>query len=231
MPLFFVGVVVAVFVGCLASTIMFDVLGPGLSLSQAFKNNLQDDTVYRWIGYALFVWCIPILVTLSFRYVDHRINPRAPGIYPANYAFNAILGAIAAAASLTLAVYVLPHEDQELANIEFGPLLFRNFRWSAGPGILCAFIAFRLDTFSLHEEPVWLLRRLGWIAACVLVIGLAILPATFMIDRAVEPWGFDKTYAVVIATILTIALTLASIAEYSRMRSPQHTQAQVDADT
>lgn len=230
MPLFVVGVVVAVFVGCLASAIMFDFLVPGHSLFQAFKNNLQDETVYRWIGFALFVWFIPILVTLSFRYFDHRINPRAPGIYPANYAFNSILGAVIAAISLTSAIYILSPSDPSLAEKGFGELLFRNFRWSAGPGILCAFIAFRLDTFRLREEPVWLLRRLGWIAVCVLVIGLAILPPTFAIEQKVGLWSLDKTYTVVIVTILTIALTLASIAEYSRIRSPQHPQAQVDAD-
>ncbi len=229
MPLFFVGVVVAVFVGCLASAIMFDFFVPGHSLFQALKENFQDETVYRWIGFALFVWCIPILVTLSFRYFDHRINPRAPGIYPANYAFNSILGAVIAAVSLTSAIYILSPSDPSLAEKGFGELLFRNFRWSAGPGILCAFIAFRLDTFRLREEPVWLLRRLGWIAVCVLVIGLAILPPTFAIEQKVGLWSLDKTYTVVIGTILTIALTLASIAEYSRIRSPQRPQAQVDA--
>ncbi len=222
MPLFIVGVVAAVLVGCYVPAILFDIV-QGDSLSQVFASNAPGGVTYQWIGYALFAWCIPILVTLLVRYVDHRINPRSPGVYPANYAFIAILGAIVAAASLTGAVHVIEPLGSQYRDMDVSVLLFMNFPWYIGPGILCAYIVFRLDTFRLQDEAVWVMRRLRWIAACVLVVGLVSIPATFM-TPAVESWSLNKTYTVVMMTVLMIAFVLASITEYVRAPAPHEPQ-------
>ncbi len=220
MPLFFIGVVVSVFVGCIASAILFDIVN-GDPVMKALVSNFKDGVAFRWIGFALFAWCVPILIVLSVRYIDHQINPRTPGIHPANYAFVLILAAIVAAASLTASVYLFAPPDSLYRSKPVAEMLFSSFRWSAGPGILCAYIVFRLDTFRLSRKAVWEMRHLRWIAACVIAVGLASVPATFLIEQPEEPWSFEKTYAVVIATTLSIAFALATITEYVRSPSPQ----------
>ena len=217
---FIIGVMIAVYVGCLVAATFYDVV-KGASLLQAFQDNFSGEIVYRWIGYGVMVWCPSIFVALLGRYLHDLMNLREPGVNLISYAGFFVIGVAVSTLSLTATVLLMKPASMAPLELEFWPLIFKHLRWAIGPGIICAYLGFRMDTMRLDHEPLRIRQRLAWVGGCVGLMTLLVLGPAFSIPKAIEPWDLTKTRLVVLATTVMIGLTLAAIAEFTSIKSEQ----------
>ncbi|MDO9169354.1 MAG: hypothetical protein Q7U18_09775 [Methylobacter sp.] len=131
-----------------------------------------DYTTLRWIVYAIAIYVLPIALvfisrTLAFRHQRGQ-SDRYYGFYMAVMITGFIVSTTVSALILELAYYK--------GNFNFLESFIQHMRWGILPALMCAFVAYRMDTpVSEAEDPGKLimaaaLRFLGWGSVAVIIM-------------------------------------------------------------
>ena len=225
-PMAFLYYVVAtgasVFIGLFGSWTIYD-----LAVGGDFSDIGLSSDFRVWTAYSVGMYCIPILVVILIRYFCERVDSWVHGWHPDFYVIALLIGMAVSGGVVTLGLkYWPPPASPVLAGATLLQIYKANFLWTIAPGIMTAFVAYRMDagTFRDNDGDLDVLKTLQWalIAAIAIsvVVGLVIYAewATIVKFRP-HPEKFAIT---AMATVFMIGLSLGVVSGAGRALSRRH---------
>ena len=198
------------------AAVLFDWMVTG-SLAQAFAH-VDAVRTWRWVAYAVAIYCVPLVALLVARFVTQQLNPReAPARSMSHYAI-AFLASMALA-TLTLAVMLKLLSPRAAASGVFD-LMSNSVRWSLAPAIAGVYVVYCLDTVSEHVALTARavgLRLLAGLGLGALFVLFAAFPTAGITLPEGDTWTVGKAQFVTLASTFAIGFVVGALATFGRL--------------
>jgi len=220
--LFVVGVPIAIYFGCASSAVAFDKWhGVGFidSLSQ-----INIKLINTWTLYGLALNCTAIFCLLLWHYVSEKLETRHQGFHGVRYAWYFVVGMLVAGVVLSVLLKLFS-DDDKFEGMGVLEVFGANFQWALVPGIICAFLGFRMDSSMDIETPIRtrIIMQTGWALGLGAIAALmVVLPAFAIVSLppGYEEWGIPKLRAVIFGTTLVTGIVVGFLAYPAQPKRP-----------
>jgi hypothetical protein len=188
------------------------------SLKAAFAK-MDAAIAWRWVAYAVAIYCVPLLVILLSRFISQELNPRNTATSSSVPHYAAVFLVSMALATMTLAV-MLKLLSYGAAQYGVFELMSRSIRWSLGPAIAGVYVIYCMDT--VLDSTVLSAKDIGARLLAGLTLGtlmalLATIPATTITLPPGHPWSLGKAEFVSVASTFAIGLVMGALATFGRL--------------
>jgi hypothetical protein len=188
------------------------------SLEAAFAK-MDVAIVWRWVAYAVAIYCVPLMVILLNRFISQELNPRNAAAASSVSHYAAIFLASMALATVTLAV-MLKLLSYAAGKSGVLALMSQSVCWSLGPAIAGVYVIYCMDTVvdstELTAKDIGA-RVLAGLTLGTLLALLATIPAASITLPPGHPWSLGKAQFVAVASTFAIGLVMGALATFGRL--------------
>ena len=136
-----IGALAAVVVGLIVSSVGYD-----LYRNSAIDTEGLSRTLSVWLAYTISMYCLPIFVVMIVRYIAERMDSWTDDLHPTFYAATFLLGMFVSGFVLVIGQMFFPTQDAPGgATPDVWSVYSRIWLWTIAPGLLTAFVAYRMD--------------------------------------------------------------------------------------